>query len=121
ANWGGRSQHLILQLQHNELIRVHEIQLASKLRRLQIRVERNNGAAFLTRFGGNNDDTVGAPCAVDSRRSSVFQHVNTFDIGGVHGLQATHFKSVNNVERGIVLGNGTSAPYPDHDVRLRGT
>ena len=46
-------------------------------------VVRDFAGTFLTALGGDQHDTIGSLRSVDSSRSCIFQHVDTFDIGRI--------------------------------------
>ena len=66
--------------------------------------------ALLALLGGDEDDTVGGTCTVDSARSGILEHFDTLDVVGVHKVKTSlDGHAIDDVERiGVVDGTGTT-------------
>jgi len=65
--------------------------------------------AGLSAFGGDQDDPVGGPGAVNGGGSRILEDVDRLDITGVKGVQRTSGHSVDDVKRGGIAGGAQTA------------
>ena len=75
--------------------------------------------ALLGALGRHDDDAVGASGTVDGGRESVLQHVDGGDFGGGDVIDGLYRETVDDVERGAVLSDGTAAAHANLDIRVR--
>ena len=61
-----------------------------------ISIKRNLGFTLFSLFRSNQYYTIGSLCTIDSSRSRIFQHVDTFNIGRVQGRDITTY-TINKV------------------------
>ena len=69
------------------------------------------GLSLASALRGDNDDTVGATCAVDGGRRSILEHVDALNLRGSDVADARHREAVDDVEGGVVLREGAAATY----------
>ena len=65
----------------------------------------------LTLFGGNEDNTIGSTCTINSSGCSIFQYFDRFDIIRIHKVKATSDRhTVHDIKR-ITIINSTDTTY----------
>ena len=62
-----------------------------------VSIIRYRNLSYLTLLRSNKDNTVGTARTVNCTRCSIFQHVNTFNIGRIQGVNIATGYTINNV------------------------
>ena len=100
---------LVLHL--HEFIGLHNVDHLRHVFHLREGVVGDRRFAGFGRFGGDDDDAVGAACAVDGCRGGVLQHVDRLDVVDRNVGDALHGESIDDIERRIVLRDGPSSAH----------
>ena len=109
-------------LEFDEVLGIHHVDgtLMGHLLLSEVGVQfHRNLLSLLSALGRNDHDTVRTAATVDSGREGILQDVDGLDFRRGDVVDGFHRKTVHDVERAVVLGNGTATADTDLDIRIR--
>ena len=109
-------------LELDEVLGIHRLEGVLVRHRLQsiVGIElHGNLLALVGALGRHDDDTVRTAATVDGRGEGILEDVDGLDLRRRDVIDRLDRETVHDVERAVVLGNGTTATDTDLDVGVR--